>query len=632
VAQIPTQILITEAARFAESLLDSAAVVGARQRVARLSGLNLPIVGAIAIGTPQEVTDLLAQPPDAPFVAVLWVADDAPIAAALLVHPLVAGLLSATLSGDAVFTVLKTAQASLAAAHAPHTAQMLERVLEIGRALASEKNLDALLGLILGSARELTNADGASIYTRDPDGELYFRLWQNASNPANAGIEKRRVGPDSLAGYVARSGVGTMVEDAYAIPADAPYRFSPAYDRISGYHTRSMLTLPLTNKADEVLGVLQLINRKDNPEILLRTEADVAAHVRAFTDVDRQVALALAGQAGVALENGQLYAAIEHLFDGFIKASVRAIEARDPTTAGHSFRVAEFTENLAVAVDRADAPALRAIHFSREQLREIRYASLLHDVGKIGVREHVLVKAKKLHPHQLDMLRQRFKYAGVSVVWEAYRGLLDELEQRGLTVEEFRARRREIERRIEGERGKLNEFLAVVLCANEPTVLHADITEGLQKVAAHRFIDADGSTVPLIHEFEFADLSLPKGSLSSAERVQIESHVSHSYEFLKLIPWTRDLSQLPHIAYAHHEKLDGSGYPRRLTSDAIPVQSRMLTIADIYDALTAPDRPYKQAVSTDRALDILQAEARAAKIDATLLGVFIESGSYRIDR
>ena len=629
---MPGLIVITNAARAAEPLLDGAAVTGRRECVARLSGLSLPSTGAVVIGTPEEVSELLAHLPEPPCAALVWVEDNEPIIRALLAHPAVAGVLSGTLSGDAVFAVLKAAQTALIASQTPRTARALERVLEIGRALASEKDLEALLGLILSYARELTNADGASIYTRDLDGELYFRLWQNASNPGNAGIEKRRVGADSLAGYVARSGAATAIEDAYAIPTDAPYRFNPAYDQISGYHTRSLLTLPLTNKADEVLGVLQLINRKDNPQVLLRTEADVAAHVQPFTAADRQVALALAGQAGVALENGRLYADIGRLFEGFIKASVQAIEARDPVTAGHSFRVAKFTENLAVAVDRADEPALRALRFSREQLREIRYAALLHDVGKIGVREHVLTKAKKLQPHQLDTIKQRFNYVGLSVVWEAYRMLLDEIEQGGLGVEQFRARRREIERRLEGERAKLDDYLALVLRANEPSVESSEVSVELQKVAAHRFVDLEGTVRPLIHDFEFADLSLAKGSLNGAERSQIESHVSHTYEFLRLIPWTRDLSQLPHIAYAHHEKLDGSGYPRQLRGPDISVQSRMMTIADIYDALTAPDRPYKQAVSVDRALDILQVEARADKIDALLLRVFIEAGAYRIDR
>jgi HD-GYP domain-containing protein (c-di-GMP phosphodiesterase class II) len=462
----------------------------------------------------------------------------------------------------------------------------------------------------------------------DRDGVLYFRLWQNASNAATANAQKTLVGEYSIAGYVARSGESVMLDDAYAIPASAPYRFNPASDRAIGYHTRSLLTLPLTNKSGEVVGVLQLINRKDRPDALLRTPTDVAQHVLPFDARSRQVALALAGQAGVALENSMLYADIERLFEGFIRASVAAIEARDPTTAGHSFRVAGFTERLAQAVDRSEAPGLRELRFTRDELREIRYAALLHDFGKVGVREDVLVKAKKLFPHQLELLRQRFKYARLSVSWQAYRRLFELFEAARLDPDEFRTHRQRLEQQVAAEHRRLEQYLHTILRANEPTILHAGVPDELREIQAYTFPDGEGA-MPLLHEFEFSDLTLPKGSLSAEERVEIESHVTHTHAFLSLIPWTRDLARLPEFAYAHHEKLDGSGYPRGLRQADIPVQARMMTISDIYDALTAPDRPYKLAVPPERALDILAAEARAGKIDTTLLRVFIESAAWR---
>jgi HD-GYP domain-containing protein (c-di-GMP phosphodiesterase class II) len=386
--------------------------------------------------------------------------------------------------------------------------------------------------------------------------------------------------------------------------------------------------VPLTNKAGDVVGVLQLINRKDRPEVMLRSAEDVVRHVRPFDARSRQLAQALAGQAGVAIENGMLYADIERLFEGFIRASVQAIEARDPTTAGHSFRVADFTERLAQAVDRHDGHGLRDVRFSRDELRELRYAALLLDFGKVGVREDVLVKAKKLYPHQLEVLQQRFKYARLCVTWDAYRRLFSLFEASELEPEEFRVRRRELEESLTVEHSRLEQYLQTVLRANEPTLLHASAPDELREILAYNFPDGDGS-VPLLHDFEFSGLTLPKGSLSPQERGEIESHVSHTFSFLSLIPWTRDLARLPEFAYSHHEKLDGTGYPRGLTHAEIPIQARMMTISDIYDALTAPDRPYKLAVPPDRALDILAAEARARKVDAALLGVFIESGAYR---
>jgi HD-GYP domain-containing protein (c-di-GMP phosphodiesterase class II) len=504
---------------------------------------------------------------------------------------------------------------------------MLERVLEVGRALAAEKDLDTLLGQILTHARALTDADGASIYTRDTGGALYFRLWQNATTGDAPGIQKMPVSESSIAGYVARNGETLVLDDAYAITPDAPYQFNQDYDLKSGYRTRSLLTVPLTNKANEVVGVLQLINRKISANARLGTPAEVATHVRPFDGHDRLVAAALAGQAGVALENSMLYADIERLFEGFIRASVQAIEARDPTTAGHSERVADFTERLAIAVDRSVSHGLREVSFNRDELRELRYASLLHDFGKVGVREYVLVKAKKLQPHQLELVKQRFRYARASLERRAYQMLLA-LHDRRLPPDQFAVERAAVERQLAAERAQLDRYLQVVLTANEPSVLPGDVSTELKALTEFLFPGEEGEALPLLHDFEFADLSLPKGSLNSEEREEIESHVSHTYAFLSLIPWTKNLANLPNIAYAHHEKLDGTGYPRKLPLPHIPVQSRMMTISDIYDALTAADRPYKRSLPPEKALDILGAEAKSGKIDEVLYRVFVESRAW----
>ena len=626
--QASAKLILGEGACDAQVLLSALPETRLSENIRVYPGMRLSSSGSVLVLSLPEARQLLVAEPAEPFVVVLWFRQSEHADPDVLEHAAIAGVLRADSQPETVYTVLQTAFRLLAVQRTEDAARMLEEVLEIGRALASEKDLDTLLSLILSHARSLTGADGSSIYTRDRDGVLYFRLWQNASTAATASAQKTLVGEYSIAGYVARSGEAVLLDDAYAIPESAPYKFNPASDRAIGYHTRSLLTMPLTNKAGDVVGVLQLINRKDRPEAVLRTPEDVVRHVRPFDARSRQLAQALAGQAGVAIENSTLYADIEHLFEGFIKASVQAIEARDPTTAGHSFRVADFTERLAVAVDRSGDAGLRDLHFSRDQLREIRYAALLHDFGKVGVREDVLVKAKKLHPQQLELLKQRFKYARLSISHDAYRRLLDLYAQAKHDPEVFQAKRRELEQTVAAEHARLERYLHTVLRANEPSVLHASAPAELRDVQAYAFPDGAGHNA-LLYDFEFADLTLPKGSLTAQERVEIESHVTHTYEFLSLIPWTRDLARLPDIAYAHHEKLDGSGYPRGLGGTDIPLPARMMTISDIYDALTAPDRPYKLAVSPERALDILGAEARANKIDTALLRVFIEAGAYR---
>lgn len=582
---------------------------------------------AVLVLDPAEARDAMALPEAerVHFRVVLHCSAKQQAGAAQLAHPLLAALVhdSALLhSLDELVLAINVALRMLDhEADAARTTRRMQQLLEIGRALAAEKDLDTLFDLILTHARTLTGADGASIYTRDARGSLYFRLWQNASVTTRADAQKTLVGEYSVAGFVARTAKIVNLEDAYAIPAEAPYTFNPASDAALKYRTRSMLTLPLVNKAGEVLGVLQLINR-------LQAQQDEPVP---FDEADLEVARSLAGQAGVALENSSLYHDIEQLLEGFINASVRAIEARDPVTAGHAFRVADYTERLSMAVDRVDTGAHRALRFGREALRELRYAALLHDFGKVGVRESVLTKANKLHVHELALIEQRFITARASLARSAWASLLGRIERGEIAAAELGAARLEIEHELGMQRQRLDAYLEAVRAANRPHVAAGkqddDINALLDALAAFRFPGEEGDA-SLLTPFEFSLLGLGRGSLSEDERREIESHVSHSFEFLRLIPWTRDLARLPEIAHAHHEKLDGSGYPRGLVADEIPVEARIMTICDIYDALTAPDRPYKPALTKTHALDILTEESRAGKIDATLLDIFIEARAY----
>ncbi|MFT3913156.1 MAG: HD domain-containing phosphohydrolase [Anaeromyxobacteraceae bacterium] len=243
----------------------------------------------------------------------------------------------------------------------------------------------------------------------------------------------------------------------------------------------------------------------------------------------------------------------------------------------------------------------------------MRYAALLHDFGKVGVREHVLVKAEKLYPHELEILKARFELA---------RALL---ENARLTAR--------LEGKPEAELAERATELAglwdVVVAANKPTILAAEASQKLAHAAARTFKDLGGVERPLLTPIELACLSIPRGSLSETERKEIESHVTHTFSFLSQIPWTRVLRRVPEIAYGHHEKLDGKGYPRALPPQNIAIETRMMTISDIYDALTASDRPYKRALAPEKAIDILSEEAKRGQIDAPLLGVFVEAGVWK---
>ncbi len=375
---------------------------------------------------------------------------------------------------------------------------------------------------------------------------------------------------------------------------------------------RSVMCVPLLLEG-ECLGLIQV---------------DTSSAPYAFKEQDLEILTGVCAEAAVALKNFQLYSDIERLLDGFVRASVQAIEERDPVTAGHSFRVAAFAEQFAAAVDRADSPAMRQIQFTRDQMREIRYAALLHDFGKVGVREHVLRKEKKLHHADMRMLEQRFRHARVCLERQAWRRLADLHLAKGLDMAAFRAEKERVEHELQVESGRLDLFLDAIRQANEPAISTTECGGDLHEVLDYSFPDADEAPVRLLGEDEFLALSVTRGCLTADERKQIEAHVVDSYSFLILIPWTRDLAGVPSIAHGHHEKLDGSGYPMGLHGDQICVQTRMLTICDIYDALTAPDRPYKKSVPVEQALDLMWLECHAGHLDPQLFGVFVESRAW----
>ncbi len=541
-----------------------------------------------------------------------------------------------------------------ARAEAAQRSREIEELTRIGVALGTERDLGILLDKILTLARQITSSDAGSLYlvessatrqakTADPPAatgtpdprplspvepgapsrkRLRFLRAQNHSRPDIPFVEFTiPVDRLSLAGYTATTGEPLVIEDAYNQPPDVEYTINRAIDERYGYHTKSLLVIPMRDHQEDVIGVLQLINRKRNFEAVLATPEDVAREVVPYSRRAVELVTALAGQAGVAIENSKLYAEIEQLFEGFVDAAVRAIEQRDPTTSGHSRRVADMTVGLAQVVDRAGDGPYRDISFTTEQIREIKYAGLLHDFGKVGVREHVLVKAKKLYPPSLDLLHQRHAFIRRTVERTFWRQRAEYLEQRG--QDGYPAYLKDLDAAYRAELAELDRFLEVVLRANEPSILPGEIAEGLQALAQRTYETVSGEPRPFLEPDEIRFLSIPKGSLDEAERREIESHVTHTYNFLKDIPWTRELTDVPDIAYGHHEKLDGRGYPRGIRGETIPLQSKMMTISDIYDALTARDRPYKAAVARDRALDILGAEVKAGQLDADLFQLFI---------
>src|ERR1700674_2281755 len=508
-------------------------------------------------------------------------------------------------------------------AHRRH--RQFKELNRIGIALSAEKDIDRLQSFILTTMRQLTHADGASLWLKmDEDGpKLFLASSQNHSLDKNTyQAFKVPVDEKSVVGFGVVRGSSQIYDDAYNPPPGRPLG-GKSFDAQFGYRTKSMLTVPMRNYNNEVVGAVQLINAKRRFETRL-TPANVDNEVVSFRPDDVEMIESIASQAAVALDNKSLLDSIQALFDGFVQASVTAIEQRDPSTAGHSGRVEGLTTRLARAVTEIGSGKYRDVYLTDDQMKELRYACLLHDFGKVGVREHILIKAKKLIPGQLEVIQARFEFVERSV---QVKYATEKLEAMRAGHGDANALA-EIDRRLAAELAQLNLWIQGIVAANEPTVLPEDKASMLQTLSQQTYYDMAGNSHAMLDPQEFRFLSIQKGTLDPQERLEMEAHVTHSFHFLTKIPWTPLMRHIPEIAYGHHEKLDGTGYPRGLTAGQIPLQARMMTISDIYDALTAQDRPYKRAVPISSALDILHAEANDGKLDKDLLDVFITNRVY----
>jgi HD-GYP domain-containing protein (c-di-GMP phosphodiesterase class II) len=493
--------------------------------------------------------------------------------------------------------------------------QRIAALNRIGIALSAERDLEKLLETILTESRRFSDSAAGSLYLLEegPEGRrLRFKLAQNDAVSFAFSERTVKVDEESLAGWVAVHGEPLVLEDAYALPKGAPYRHNDAFDVATGFRTRAVLVVPMRDHRGELVGVLQLMNRKGRAR---------GAYER-YPDDLVPLLLSLATQAAVCLKANTLTASIRKLFEDFARAAIVAVEQRDPTTAGHSNRVSTLSVTLASLVDRAADGPYAAVTFSREELREIGTAALLHDFGKISIPERVLVKAKKLSEEGLGKIRDRFDFALLSEEAREARSLLERRAHDGGAVAagDLEA----LDAAAAARARDLEDLFEEIVVANEPTIVPRDARGRLEPLLARTYRDRRGREAALLLPEEFRLLSITQGSLSEDERRAVESHVSHTWRFLWTIPWTPDLARVPEIAYAHHEKLDGTGYPRGLSRDGIPPAVRALTVCDVYDALTASDRPYKKAVPREAALGILEGEAKRDRLDPWMVAAFIE--------
>lgn len=463
-----------------------------------------------------------------------------------------------------------------------------------------DQNLAKLLNTIINSFVDLCRCDGGSIFTlrRDPSTDEQVLSFETI---VTRSIALQNV-PEHLKDLRFKLGDNTLVSRTAQLKAPQRMNYhadgaAPKYDPKLNYTTHNIMSAPLLTPRGDLVGVVQLVNKLPYPG-----RSDRGANPD-FDERDERIFKIVAGQAALAIENSMLLEEQERLLEGFVNACVTAVEARDPVTSGHSNRVSDYTVALALACNRVERGRLAEVRFSEMQLREIRYAAMLHDIGKISVHEDVLNKEKKLHQWQLEVIRMRLKLMRAS----------------------FKLKERETGVRHDFELKQLETAWKLISDANEPSVLPAEVNTAIQGLAAIGIDLEDGEHLQALTREEGFRLAIPKGSLTAEERREIELHVTNTFEILKMVPWSRGLELVPEIAYRHHEKLDGSGYPCKCEAMHIPVQSRLLTICDIYDALTADDRPYKRALPVEKALDILGFEVKAGKLDADCFSLFVDA-------
>ena len=494
----------------------------------------------------------------------------------------------------------------------------LAELNQIGIALSQEKDLDRLLETILVAAKKITNADGGTLYRRPADNKntLHFEIIRTDSlgiamggttgvkipyPPIQLRDARGRDNNSMVAAYAVLKDRTVAIADAYQ---EKGFDFSgtKAFDRHTGYRSESFLSVPMKNHEDEIIGVLQLINAKD------RTTGSIVA----FTETDQRLAESLASQAAVALTNRLLIVQLENLFESFVGLLNKAIDEKSPYTGGHCHRVPVLTMLLAEAVHETQSGPHALWHMTDLDRHELKIAALLHDCGKVTTPVHVVDKATKLQTiyDRIDLLDTRFEVLKRDVELAALRaddtaGLAGRLQQ----VEDDRA------------------FLRACNRGGEAMSL-ADQERVRDIAKKYRWRNPAGIEADFLSADEIENLTIRAGTLTAAERQVINHHVNVTIEMLEALPWPRHLQNVPEYAGGHHEKMDGTGYPRGLTRDQMSVQARVMGIADIFEALTAKDRPYKPGKTLTESLHILGQMRVNGHVDPDLFDIFVRRRVY----
>ena len=511
----------------------------------------------------------------------------------------------------------------------PTSLELIAKLSAVGIALSAEKDNERLLELILSSAKDISNADGGTLYTRTDDDELKFEIMLTDSLGIHMGGTTgadislppvRLYGDDgepnnqNIAARAAVSGKTVSVPDAYD-SEEFDFSGTRDFDRKTGYRSTSFLTVPMRNHEDEVTGVLQLINAR-GPD---------GEDVVAFSEADQLIVESLASQAAIAMTKKRLLDEQRELFEAFIELIAAAIDDKSPYTGGHCRRVPELTMMLAEAAAATRCGPLSDFGMSEEDRYELRIAGWLHDCGKVTTPEYVVDKATKLETifDRIDMVNTRIEVLKRDAEIELLKAELDRVVNGGSADPEALARTLQQRRR---ELDEEREFLGRTNIGGE--FLDEDAKQRVHQIAERVWVSPQGETEPLLSEEEVYNLTIQRGTLTAEEREVINYHIVATIKMLEQLPYPKHLRRVPEFAGGHHERMDGKGYPRGLTREQMSVQARVMGIADIFEALTAGDRPYKKAMPISQALTILGRMKEDNHIDPDLFDVFIRDKVY----
>ncbi len=498
----------------------------------------------------------------------------------------------------------------------------ISRLNEIGIALSAEKELPSLLERILKGAKELTGADGGSLYRLTSRQTLRFEVIATDSlNIAMGGttgkeitfpeIQLQNESGANLSNVVScavNEGRVINIDNVYAAE-DYDFSGTRIFDQNTGYKTQSILTIPLKNHEDDTIGALQLINALD----------DITGEVVPFSLEAQNLAKSLASQAAVALTNQKLVDDLQQLFESFIQLIATAIDEKSPYTGSHCRRIPVLTMMLAEACHSIDDGALSEFSMSDQDRYELRTAAWLHDCGKITSPEYVMDKATKLETifDRIELVDTRIEVLKRDVEIEMLKAQL-----KGGDADSLAKQYQQQLQDLEEERA----FLRTANIGGE--FMTEEAQQRVEEIAQHRWLNPDGEWVKLLNEDEIYNLNIAKGTLTSEERTIINNHMVATINMLEALPFPKHLQRVPEYAGGHHEKMDGTGYPKGLRRDEMSVPARVMAIADIFEALSARDRPYKQGKKLTECLRILGFMCKDNHIDPDIFDVFVQQKVY----